>query len=242
MPDKLAQIIEVLDTLHCGAALIDRRGTIVYINGRLCRMLGRRCDELKGRPVLEFIHTEEDRVHSQRSLEHFDEALDRESYLTHADGHGVPIVLSARQLPGDPPVSDHRVVTMIEITHQKAAEQRYLEQYRVVSELSDTVLEQALSLKRHSEKLEEKVRERTSELHDANMDAIYMLAVASEVRDEDTGAHVRRIEHYARLLASALGKPESEAANIGYSAILHDVGKIQVPDGILKKPGKLTPD
>lgn len=242
MHDKLRPITDVLDTLHCGAALIDRQGTIVYINDRLCRVVGRTCNQVIGRPVLDFVHTEKDRDQTRYSLEHFDEAQDRESRLTHADGRGIPIVLSARQLPGEKPVSEHRVVTMIEISKQKAAEERYLEQYREVAKLSDTVLEQAIKLKRHAESLEIKVRERTAELHEANMDSIYMLAVASEVRDEDTGAHVRRIEHYAREVAAALGRRKSEAENIGHAAILHDVGKIQVPDEILKKPGKLTPD
>lgn len=69
-----------------------------------------------------------------------------------------------------------------------------------------------------------------------------MLAVASEAKDADTGAHVRRIERYAEAMARELGLPESEVERIGYSAILHDVGKMQVPDEILKKPGSLTDD
>jgi putative two-component system response regulator len=72
------------------------------------------------------------------------------------------------------------------------------------------------------------------------MDAIYMLAIASEARDEDTGAHVQRIRRYAAAVAVEMGLPPREAERIGYSAILHDVGKIHVPDDILKKPGKLT--
>jgi len=60
---------------------------------------------------------------------------------------------------------------------------------------------QALELKHQSQKLAERVRERTAELHDANMEAIYMLAVASEAKDTDTGAHVLRIKQYTRALA-----------------------------------------
>src|SRR5206468_3740819 len=85
-------------------------------------------------------------------------------------------------------------------------------------------------------------RGRTAERHEANMDAIYMLAVASESKDEDTGAHVRRLERYSRTLARELGFGEREAETVGYSAILHDIGKIHVPDHILKKPGPLTDD
>src|SRR5688572_33008394 len=88
----------------------------------------------------------------------------------------------------------------------------------------------------------DKVRQRTRDLHDANMEAIYMLAVASESKDEDTGRHVRRIQHYSHAIARELGFDEVAAERIGHSAILHDVGKIHVPDHILKKPGPLTDD
>jgi putative two-component system response regulator len=74
------------------------------------------------------------------------------------------------------------------------------------------------------------------------MDAIYMLAVASESKDEDTGRHVRRIQHYTHAIARELGFDDIAAERIGHSAILHDVGKIHVPDHILKKPGPLTED
>lgn len=69
-----------------------------------------------------------------------------------------------------------------------------------------------------------------------------MLAIASEAKDEDTGAHVRRIERLTRLLALELGLNERDAERIGYSSILHDVGKIHVPDHILQKPGPLNDD
>jgi putative two-component system response regulator len=115
-------------------------------------------------------------------------------------------------------------------------------QYRFIAEISNTVIDQALDLKHYNARLEEKVRERTRELHEAHLEAIYMLAVASEAKDEDTGHHVRRIQKYAHALARKLGIAELEAEAIGYAAILHDVGKFHVPDAILQKPGPLTPD
>ena len=73
-----------------------------------------------------------------------------------------------------------------------------------VSRLSDTVIDQAIALKHYSQQLEERVRQRTAELNDANHDAIYMLAVASEAKDQDTGDHVRRIQDYCAALALAM--------------------------------------
>ena len=54
--------------------------------------------------------------------------------------------------------------------------------------------------------------------------------------------HVRRIERYAQSLARAAGLSITDSTEIGYSSILHDVGKLHTPDLILKKPGPLTPD
>ncbi len=90
--------------------------------------------------------------------------------------------------------------------------------------------------------LEKMVEARTHQLHEANMEAITMLAVASEFRDTDTGSHVRRIAKYSREIALAMGYSESKADEISYSSILHDVGKIAIPDSILKKGGSLTDD
>jgi putative two-component system response regulator len=120
------------------------------------------------------------------------------------------------------------------------AEKSIKEQYDIIAKLSTTVMNSAMDLKETNELLEMKVRHRTAELSEANLDAIYMLAEASEARDDDTGAHVRRIEKYARAIASELGMDRTSAEAIGYSSILHDVGKIHVPDSILKKPGPLT--
>src|SRR5512135_3054566 len=79
------------------------------------------------------------------------------------------------------------------------------ERYRAMVALSDSAIAEALRLENRSAELEERIRAATRELHAAHMEAIYMLAVASEAHDPDTGAHVRRIQKSAYLLAQALG-------------------------------------
>lgn len=69
-------------------------------------------------------------------------------------------------------------------------------------------------------------------------DAIYALARAAEARDRATGDHVLRIRGLVALLAGALGVPDAE--DLGYDAMLHDVGKLMVPESILSKAGPLT--
>jgi len=63
---------------------------------------------------------------------------------------------------------------------------------------------------------------------------------ANTFNDEDTGAHIKRLNQYSELLAEELKMPNSFVNEIGLYASLHDVGKIGIPDNILKKPGKLT--
>jgi putative nucleotidyltransferase with HDIG domain/PAS domain S-box-containing protein len=236
---ELQPVIHLLDALNCGALLIDRAGTIVHSNARICRMMHLACGQLIGRNIVELYDVAEDRAHVREILERFEEDREEEFFLPLPDGERLPIISSSRPLPGEPPLSDHRVVTIIDIAKQKQAESQMRDQYNIIVEMSDTVLEQALELKNYSQKLEERVRQRTRELHDAHMEAIYMLAVAAEAKDMDTGRHVRRIEHYSQALAERLGLPRPDAEAVGYSAILHDIGKIHVPDRILAKPGPL---
>ncbi len=220
----------LIDTLQCGAMLLARDGRVTHVNQRLCEMMQRTPGELIGQALLNLYPDGVGRETIQRTLEHFDQSREQEFFLPRADGTQLPVIVAGRCVKGATPARDHRIVTVIDISRQKQAEQELHERFNDIASISDTVVEQALTLKRHSERLEARVRERTRALHDANMEAIYMLAVASEAKDHDTGAHVRRIKHYTRLLADELGLPESESDRIAYSSLLHDVGKIHVPD------------
>jgi putative two-component system response regulator len=88
--------------------------------------------------------------------------------------------------------------------------------------------------------LEQRVRQRAAELEDAYLDTLERLAIAAEFRDDETGRHTERVGEVAALLGSALGLPEEELFLLRRAAPLHDVGKIGIPDAILRKPGPLT--
>lgn len=90
--------------------------------------------------------------------------------------------------------------------------------------------------------LEERVRERTHELKQAQLEVLERLARAAEYRDDETGEHVRRVAANAARLAEALGLPQEQVEVIHSAAPLHDLGKIGIPDAILRKPGRLTPE
>ncbi|GGJ67740.1 HD domain-containing phosphohydrolase [Deinococcus aquiradiocola] len=89
---------------------------------------------------------------------------------------------------------------------------------------------------------EQLVLERTAELARAQQEVVTRLAVAAEYRDDTTGEHTRRVGRAAARIARALGWTEERARLLGIAARLHDVGKIGIPDSVLLKPGRLTPD
>lgn len=83
---------------------------------------------------------------------------------------------------------------------------------------------------------------RASLLNDSYRDAIHMLGQAGDYNDRDTGTHIWRIGAFSRRLAQAAGWDEERAALIELAAPMHDIGKIGIPDAILKKPARLDPD
>ncbi len=99
-----------------------------------------------------------------------------------------------------------------------------------------------LALHRQSIELEKKVQERTEELQRTRLEIIRRLGRAAEFRDNETGYHVIRMSHHARMIALAANCGEEWAELLFNAAPMHDVGKIGIPDNILLKPGKLDPD
>jgi len=99
-----------------------------------------------------------------------------------------------------------------------------------------------IQLQKQNEVLDHKVRERTADLEATQVEILERLALAAEYRDDDTGEHTRRVGKTAARIAEALDWLLAEVELIRRAAPLHDVGKIAIPDAILLKPGKLTPE
>lgn len=77
-------------------------------------------------------------------------------------------------------------------------------------------------------------------LKDTAAETIFRLAVAAEYRDDDTGFHIHRMSDYAAAIAATLGHDDAYCDDLKLASPMHDVGKIGIPDAILKKPGRLT--
>jgi putative two-component system response regulator len=96
-------------------------------------------------------------------------------------------------------------------------------------------------LRNYAADLQRMVKQRTEQLEASHHNIIHCLARAAEFRDDDTGRHVLRVGRYAGIVARGLGWDEESAGMLELAAQLHDVGKLGIPDSILLKPGKLTP-
>ncbi len=95
--------------------------------------------------------------------------------------------------------------------------------------------------RQYTSRLEEKVREQTLVIRRTQEETVQRLVSASLWRDEETGMHIRRTGLLSEVLAKAAGWSTADAENIRLAAPMHDVGKIGIPDVILRKPGRLTP-
>lgn len=83
---------------------------------------------------------------------------------------------------------------------------------------------------------------RNSQLQASYRDAVFMLGEAGHYNDNDTGVHIWRMAEYSGILAKSLGWSDEDADLLEMAAAMHDTGKIGLPDSVLRKPGKLTPE
>jgi putative nucleotidyltransferase with HDIG domain len=80
------------------------------------------------------------------------------------------------------------------------------------------------------------------DLMDAQLDTIFRLSVAAEYKDKATALHLRRMSRYTAVIAEELGLSPADVDLVSTAALLHDIGKIGVPDSILMKSGQLSAD
>lgn len=103
-----------------------------------------------------------------------------------------------------------------------------------------------------SKRVEQELRNRARELEQTHMAAVQALAGLAEIRDTDTGDHLNRVAEYSKLIATELAKRSEPKwcryitkryiEDICQSSILHDIGKVGIPDMVLLKPSALTPE
>lgn len=98
-------------------------------------------------------------------------------------------------------------------------------------------------LGRYTTDLKQLVREKDAALRaieQAHLNALLLLCRASEYRDDETSVHMDRVGHLSALMAELIGRAPEEVRMIRVAAPMHDIGKIGIPDAVLKKPGGYT--
>jgi two-component system response regulator RpfG len=164
--------------------------------------------------------------------------------------NGIEFIQHLRQLPG------YEHVPVIMITIKQDTQTRYAALDAGVTDFLTkpvdvhecmarcrnllTLRQQQLILEDKSRLLEVMVSEATAEIRSREKETLMRLARAGEYRDTDTAKHLLRMSRYCRLLAEAVGLSAEEAELIELAAPLHDLGKIGIPDSILRKKGSLT--
>ena len=128
-------------------------------------------------------------------------------------------------------------VTGLAMSSERRTEERYRrerERYRRTAEELDEAVQ---SLRAHMQALEKDKRD----LEQAYLDVIKSFIVTLEARDPYTRGHAERVREFARAICRQMGLDRKETRTIELAAVLHDLGKIAIPDQILLKPGPLTP-
>lgn len=163
---------------------------------------------------------------------------------------GAPLVSSSGQAVGSLCVIDTvpRELTAGQYAALRALARQVVGQLELRHQLAERARAEA-ELQKAREDLERRVAERTQQLADANVElkhaydaTIEGWSRALDLRDKETEGHCRRVTEMTVRLAQVIGLGEDELVHIRRGALLHDIGKMGVPDGILLKPGALTPE
>lgn len=109
-----------------------------------------------------------------------------------------------------------------------------------VPEIVENRINRILQLEELTHNLQEVVREKTSQVEQLSFEIIATIASMIEAKDSYTKGHSVRVAEYSTMIAREAGYNEKDIQNLKYIALLHDIGKVGVPDNVLNKPGKLT--
>jgi PAS domain S-box-containing protein len=205
---------ESLDLL----ATIDRNGRFTHVNPVWERTLGHSAETMCSRPSIEFVHPDDREATSAETVvvaRGERDAVGFRNRYRAADGSYRWLEWHSRAADGE----GLRCTVARDITVQHEAEQQ---------------------LANNAQWLETKVAERTRELEDARAETLQRLAVAAEYHDDETFQHTKRVGVTAAEIGARLGLGEDQVGFLRLAAPLHDVGKLAIPDRILRKRGKLT--
>lgn len=193
-------------------------GYFVQVNPAFTQALGYSAKELTSTPMLEFVHPDDRETTLAAAREQIEAGRDvygLQNRYRAKDGSYRWLEWTSRPDP------DARTLVAVA---RDVTDRKLLEQHE----------------RRYQEELERAVADRTRQLEEARRETVARLALVAEYRDNDLREHPARVGETAALIAGRLGLPADEVALIREAALLHDVGKVGIPDAILLKPARLT--
>lgn len=198
-------------------AIADLEGTFVHVNPAWERTLGYSREELLSRPYVSFVHPDD-----------VEATVAASSELAEPDGEVAHFRNRYRAAEGG-----YRWLEWAAKTYGGLI-------YASARDVSRSVEAEQMR-EQYNRLLELQVAERTRDVEAARLETLERLARAAEYRDDDTRLHTERVGALSAALAAELGCDEELVGMIRQAAPLHDVGKLGIPDRVLLKPGKLTP-
>lgn len=207
---------QVFEAMVEPVVILDNQHIVVDINSSMLALLGRKADEVIGQPA-KIVFDDFPipiKMYTHVSYARAEAIFDIGNKQIHYELTVWPVYNTKRQMMG-------RIYISHDITAMKELEQE---------------------LRKLNTKLEDRVHARTKELADAYDTMLEGFARALELRDKETEGHSRRVTENTLKIAQKMGISGEELEEIRSGSILHDIGKISIPDEILHKPGKLTPE
>jgi len=210
---RAAELTRLFDNAPMGLFFSGRDGTIKRANTEALRMLGLENTDVVGKKVEDFI---------RRSSKREEEVAingERNSSAFHAEGrrkNGEPLPIACIAFPLTPSGKMLGTYTVFQDVSLQAANEKRIGS--IIRELNRTVA----ALKKSWEQ------------------TVLVLAGISEVRDPYTSGHQRRVARLAAAIACELGMDRKKVRQVELAAMIHDIGKIEIPSEILSKPGRLS--
>ncbi len=205
---------KVFEDMLDPVVILGNDNLVVDINRSMLDLLGRNVNEVIGQPAKQIFadYSIPIRLYLHVTHARADSAFELSGNTVHYELTVSPLYSHDKKLVG-------RIYILHDITSQKELEQ---------------------NLRKLNLELEDRVRTRTEDLSAAYDYTLEGWAKALEFRDEETEGHSRRVTETTLKIAGALNIPQDELVHIHRGALLHDIGKMSIPDKILHKPGKLT--
>jgi len=216
---KLAMVAQKTDN---AVIITDAGGRIEWVNDGFTRITGYSLDEVVGRKPGQFLQgpgTDRETVARMRARINRGEGFVGEVINYSKSGRLYWLSIDLQPIRDELGTLTHFIAIESDLTERKQAE---------------------IALRLSHDELEARVAERTAELVAAYDATIGGWSRALDLRDRETEGHSRRVTEMSMRLARAMSVPEADLADMRRGAMLHDIGKMGIPDAILLKPGKLT--